>query len=147
MKDKRERMNTDWGKLTHICLKTFPSLSIGQVCFSFKGCLVYFFHFYHIFDRNSCEQTVYTLTRQRIMRRLIWVCTVCLCPKHETPGLYGLILCNFSGVKLQSNVAWNFRGFTVYTVQVMGKSALIWLKRVNRNKSSCCSFYINQLMN
>ena len=39
------------------------------------------FHFYFIFDRNSCQQTVKTLIRRRVLRRLILVYTVCLCPK------------------------------------------------------------------
>ena len=38
--------------------------------------------------RNSCKQTVKTLIRPRV---LIWVCTVCICPKNVTVGLYGLI--------------------------------------------------------
>ena len=29
--------------------------------------------------------------RVRVLRRLIWVCTVCLCSKNGTLGLYGLI--------------------------------------------------------
>ena len=35
--------------------------------------------------RNSGEQIVKTL-----IRGLIWVCTVCLCPKNGTLCLYGL---------------------------------------------------------
>ena len=31
-----------------------------------------------------------TLIRRRILQRLIWFCTVCLCPTKRTPGLYGL---------------------------------------------------------
>ena len=31
-----------------------------------------------------------TLIRRRVLWRLIWVCTVCLCPKNGTLGLYGL---------------------------------------------------------
>ena len=31
-----------------------------------------------------------TLIRRRVLRRLIWVCIVCLCPKNGTLGLYGL---------------------------------------------------------
>ena len=33
-----------------------------------------------------------TLIRRRVLRRLIWVCTICLCPKNGTLGLYGLII-------------------------------------------------------
>ena len=36
------------------------------------------------FNWNSCKQTVKILIS--IMRRLIWVCTVCLCPKKLTLG-------------------------------------------------------------
>ena len=48
------------------------------------------FHFYSISNRYFCKQTVKTLIRRRVLRRLIWVCTVCLCPKNGTLGLYGL---------------------------------------------------------
>ena len=48
------------------------------------------FHFYSISNRYSCQQTVKTLIRSRVLRRLVWVCTVCLCPKNGTPVLYGL---------------------------------------------------------
>ena len=54
---------------------TCPSLSTGWVHWSFKGWQVSFSFF--IFDRNSCKQMVKTL---------IWVCTVCLCPKNGTLG-------------------------------------------------------------
>ena len=30
------------------------------------------------------------MIRRRILWRLIWVCTVCLCPTKRTLGLYGL---------------------------------------------------------
>ena len=33
-----------------------------------------------------------TLIRRRVLRRLIWVCTVCLCPIKRALGLYGLIV-------------------------------------------------------
>ena len=33
-----------------------------------------------------------TLIRRRVLRRLIWVCTVCPCPKNGTLGLYWLNL-------------------------------------------------------
>ena len=40
------------------------------------------FHFDFIFHRNSCKQTVYTLTRRRVQRCLICVFNVCLGPKN-----------------------------------------------------------------
>ena len=48
------------------------------------------FHFYSNLDRTVCKQTVETLIRRRIVWRLIWVCTVCLCPTKWMLGLYGL---------------------------------------------------------
>ena len=54
--------------------------------FPILGVFGVLFHFYSISNRYSCWQTVKTLR----MRRLIWVCTVCLCPKNGTLGLYGL---------------------------------------------------------
>ena len=41
-------------------------------------------------DRTFCKQTVETLIRRRVLRRLIWVCTVCLCPTKRTLVLYGV---------------------------------------------------------
>ena len=61
----------------------FPVLGVSGVLF----------HFYSISNRYSCQQTVKTLIRRRVLRRLIWVCTVCLCPKNRTLGLYGLKQC------------------------------------------------------
>ena len=76
--------------LTHICLvdpsilinwtSPFPNLGVSDVLF----------HLYSILNRYSCQQTVKTLIRRRILRRLIWVCIVCLCPKNGTLGLYAL---------------------------------------------------------
>ena len=47
------------------------------------GC---FFHFYSNFDRIFFKQTLEALIRRRVQRRLIWVCTVCLCPTKRTIG-------------------------------------------------------------
>ena len=35
-------------------------------------------------------QTVETLSGRHVLWRLIWVCTVCLCPTERTLGIYGL---------------------------------------------------------
>ena len=64
---------------------------LDESIFHLRSVWCTFFHFYHIFDRNSCEQTVQTLIRRRVLWHLIWVCIVCLCPKKGTPGIYGLI--------------------------------------------------------
>ena len=45
-------------------------------------------HFYD-FNKAFYKQKVETHIRRRILRRLIWVCTVCLCPTKRTLGLYG----------------------------------------------------------
>ena len=41
----------------------------------------WYFIFYCILHRNSCKQTVLTLIRRRVMRRLNWVFDVCIIPK------------------------------------------------------------------
>ena len=45
------------------------------------------FHFYSI--RTFCIQIVQTVTRHRVLQRLIWVCTVCICHTKRTLVLYG----------------------------------------------------------
>ena len=72
--------------LTRLSRMEFLLSSIGPVHFRFKGCCVVCF----IFNRMLCKQTVKTLIRRRVLRRLIWVGTVCLCPTKKTLGLYGL---------------------------------------------------------
>ena len=59
--------------------------------FLLKGFLCAIFHFNPHFDRIFGRQMVETLIRRRVLRRLIWVCTVCLCPTKRTlVGVYGL---------------------------------------------------------
>ena len=75
--------------LTHIMdfsipinwMSPFPNLGMSGA----------FFYFDFIFNRISCKQTVKTLIRRLVLRRLIWICTVFLCPKNGTLGLYELI--------------------------------------------------------
>ena len=43
-----------------------------------------------MFCRHNLMQTVLTLIRRRVLRRLIWVYTVCQCPVYGTLGLYAL---------------------------------------------------------
>ena len=59
----------------------FPMLGVSGVLF----------YFHSISNSNSCYQTVKTLIRRRVLRRLIWVCTVCLCPKTEFNNLRKII--------------------------------------------------------
>ena len=47
----------------------------------FRGGLRTVFIFILFFYGNSYKQIVKTLIRCHILRRLIWVCTFCLCPK------------------------------------------------------------------
>ena len=46
----------------------------------------WYFSFYSHFKRTFCRQTLKTPIRRRVQRRLIWVCTVCLCPTKRTLG-------------------------------------------------------------
>ena len=62
--------------LTHLWLLDFPSHQ-SDVLF---------------INRAFRKHTVETLARRRILRRLIWVCTVCLSPTKRTLGLYGFCL-------------------------------------------------------
>ena len=55
----------------------------------------WYFHFCSKLNGAFRTQTVETLIRCRIPRRLIWVYTVCLCPTTKrTLGLYGLTTAN-----------------------------------------------------
>ena len=47
--------------------------------------------------------------RRRILRCLIWVSTVCLCPKNRMPGLYGLSLIWKTDIAIKSivRISWN----------------------------------------
>ena len=64
--------------LTHIC-QVDPSILINwKSPFRILGVSDVLLHFYSISNRNPCKQTVKTLMRRRVLRRLIWVCTVCL---------------------------------------------------------------------
>ena len=51
-------------------------------------------HFYSNRNRTFCKRIVETLIRRRVLRRLVWVCTICLCPTKRTLGLYGLRMTN-----------------------------------------------------
>ena len=51
------------------------------------GLRLVFFIFYSNINRMFGKQTVEILVRYRVLWRLIWVCTVCLCPTKRTLGL------------------------------------------------------------
>ena len=59
----------------------WPAVYNWMSLFSVKGVSGVLFHFYFIFERNSFnKQKVQALIRRRVLRRLIWVYTVCQCP-------------------------------------------------------------------
>ena len=47
------------------------------------------FHFYSEVHRIFCKQTVENLIGRRVLRRLIWSCTVSRCPTKRTLGYMG----------------------------------------------------------
>ena len=53
-----------------------------------------FFFYYLNLNRTFCKQTVETLIRRRVLRRLVWVCTICLRPTERTLNIYRLIRVN-----------------------------------------------------
>ena len=57
------------------------------------------------FKRNFCKQTVENLIRRRILRRLIWFCTVCQCLTKRTLGLYLFVLLLY----VPSQQLWSLR--------------------------------------
>ena len=68
------------GILTHIRLVDLPILINWTSPFPILGLSGVPFHSYSNFNKNSCKQTGETLITRRVLWRLIWVCTVCLCP-------------------------------------------------------------------
>ena len=65
----------------------FPSLFNWASQFPFEWLLSGSFHLYLNVDRTFCKQTVETLIRRRIVRRLVWISTVCISPTKRTLGL------------------------------------------------------------
>ena len=76
--------------LMHICMTNglFHPHQMDVSISKFRG-VWHFFYFNFIFFRISCKQCR-PLIRRCVLRRLIWVCTVCLGPKKGKLGLYGL---------------------------------------------------------
>ena len=78
--------------LTHLCKMYFPFLINWMSPFPILGLMSGIFpHFYSNFKRHVCKQTVDNLIRRRVLRRLIWFCTVCQCPTKRTLGLNKLV--------------------------------------------------------
>ena len=51
-----------------------------------------YFSFIQILKETSFSKTLENLIKRRILRRLVWFCTVCRCPTKRTLGLFGLTL-------------------------------------------------------
>ena len=62
----------------------FPTIIHLSGPYPLYGLMGGIFHFYSNFNRTFCKQTVETLIRHSVMRRLMWVCIVCLCPTKRT---------------------------------------------------------------
>ena len=77
--------------LTHICLMDLSILIIWMSPFRSLGVSGVLFHFNFISNRYFCKQAMKTLIKRCAMRHLIWVYTVCQCPKNGMLNLYGLI--------------------------------------------------------
>ena len=86
----RQKKHVGVTLITHLSRMDFPIPINWTSPFPILGVLGPVFQFYQNFDRIFCKQTVETLIRRRVMRRLVWVCTVCLCPTKRALGLYGL---------------------------------------------------------
>ena len=57
----------------------------------------------HLCPMNSCIRIKW-MTPLVDLQRLIWVCTICLCPIYESLGIYGLkkaalLFCFFGGFR------------------------------------------------
>ena len=78
-------------RLLRLCLlrMNFTISSGSTSLFQNLGVFGDIFRFYSNSNRTLCERRVETLIRRRVLRRLIWVCGVCLCPTRRTLGLHG----------------------------------------------------------
>ena len=69
-------------ELTLLCLVDFWKL--GKSIFNFKGAWCIYFNFISYRNTCTCMQRVKILIICHVLRRLIWACTVCLCPFFRT---------------------------------------------------------------
>ena len=86
------------------------------------------FHFYCIFYRHICKQTVLILVRRRVVRRLNWVCIVCIIPKRV------------SGLKRDKHFVPFFFIEHLFNVQYLSKIALYLIRIDMKNKDSKTHF-------
>ena len=78
-----------FGLLAHSCRMHFPSVCIGWSQFQFKRCWVVLFSSDSNFKENFVSNH-WRLWSDAVLRRLIWVCIICICPIKRTLRLYGL---------------------------------------------------------
>ena len=95
--------------LTHLIQMEFPTVILWNSPFLFYGILGGIFHFYSNFNRTFCKQTVETLIRRRVLRRPIFVCTVCICPTKRMLGLYGLNIAQSKAMAMKGLVTLSHR--------------------------------------
>ena len=75
------------------------------------------FHFYSNFNSKLCKQTVETLIRHSVrLRHLIWVCTICICPRKRTLGIYGL-KCNYFAYLIRVAEMWKYIAEIIFLVR------------------------------
>ena len=93
-------------------------------------------------------QTVYTLIRRRVLRRLIWVYTVFKCPIYGTLGLNELIKCSLTGSVFKAfyfKIYLLFEGlfifFDSWHCQVVRSTDELFLRRLHCAPSEyiCCA--------
>ena len=65
-------------EFTLLCLVDLWTLD--ESIFNFKGAWCIYFYFISYRNTCICLQSVKILIIRRVLRRLIWACTVCLCP-------------------------------------------------------------------
>ena len=89
--DKYRKIYIYGGTILHtLCRMHFPILINWTSPFPTLGLLGGIFHFYSNSKGNFCLRTVENRIRPYILQRLIWFCTVCLCPTKRTLDLDGL---------------------------------------------------------
>ena len=88
--------------VAHLSRMEFPPIINWASLFPFQGLLSGILHFYSNSNRTFCKQTAETLIRRRVLWRLIWVCTDCICPTNRTLGLYGLVYCDERALNSQT---------------------------------------------
>ena len=126
----------------------FPFLiNLTSPC-PFLGLLGGSFHFYSNFNRIFCKQTVETLIRRRILRRLIRGCTVCLCLTRRMLRLYWLNMI----VQLSSRASGIFLkykptpAYIIYVCEKQGLSHLCNCRGLSEIPDSHALPYLTRLL-